>query len=606
MRRLCVVIVLLACPTFGLAQDEYKSKYARIKINLNDYAVGTKGKIAYPGFGRPGGAGKVGGNPKIGPGQSKPPGSDKSKDPPVWVEVYLPIAAEPGKKRDNMKKEYLEIAPYTSNGKVQVPKSDITVLKMRKPKWRFEDKKKVVFENVSADGLVELATFALQHGLTKQFDNTMNDLVKGFPNDPVAVAYANVDKKIKTKPSVDDPAVSKLNVSGYKTRIVSPRGHYVMYTKLAADEPAVQERLDYLDAAYENFYYWFALHKKELPQPGHRLLVVLEPTAEEFRKYSHNYTELPITDAGYLQKGLNVAFLSPNPISPLFTVLADNNTLLYQDFGVSKKNLLLGELLTGKVKAAKNMSQEELAKLATRTLVQTALEADSARESTTHEAIAQLVAASNLLPRNVRCAEWLRYGLASFFETPQHACDFTTTLPSTTNLIYFRHYLKSRKPPVDEKDKAQTAFDTVKAQILFETITDGYFRQTFDMFHFVKAGKKSDDPFRVIAWKQLQIARATSWSVTYYLMEKHLDKVFAYCANLKQLPRDIDFDAPVLASCFAKIFGWQMADPLDPISVDLQQLKDLTKKWDHYIASLSLDIDGMEALAMEKLAPPKK
>jgi hypothetical protein len=607
MRRFCVVIALVAYPAFSQAQDAYKSKYVRIKINLNEYTVGTKGKIPYPKFGGMGVPGKFGGGPKFGPGQPpKKPVKETSKEPPVWVEVYLPIGSQPKTVGDKFG-QYLEIAPYPDaiEGKVRVPKADIKVLEMRKPKWRFEDKKKVVYENASADGLVELATWALQHGLTKQFADTMNDFVKAFPNDPVAVAYVNVDKKLKSKPSADDPAAIKLKLSGYKP-VVSPAGHYVMYTKTGADEWAVKARLAYLDAAYENFYYWFALHRKELPQPGHRLLVVLEPDAEEFRKDSHYYTEMPITDAGYLLKGLNVAFLSANPVSPVFTSLADNNTTLYQDLEVSKKSLLLGDILTGKVKAPKISSQDDLAKLATRTLVQTALEAESARESTTHEAIAQLVAASNLLPRNVRAAEWLRYGLASFFETPVRACDFTTTLPSTTNLISFRQFLKSRKPAVDEKDKTQSAFEAVKVQILFDTITDGYFRETFDLFRFVKAGKKSNDPVRLLAWKQLEIARATSWSVTYYLMDKHLDKIFTYCDYLKQLPRDIDYGAPVLASCFAKTFGWQVADPLDPASIDLQQLKDFAKKWDHYVAGLSLDIDGMEALVMESLAPPKK
>src|SRR5207253_405778 len=77
-------------------------------------------------------------------------------------------------------------------------------------------------------------------------------------------------------------------------------------------------------------------------------------------------------------------------------------------------------------------------------LMQKAMEEESMRASVSHEAVRQLLAATGLIPRNVGAPEWIRFGLASFLETPQKAFYHSAGIQSWLYLRPFKDLLKEK------------------------------------------------------------------------------------------------------------------------------------------------------------------
>ena len=207
-----------------------------------------------------------------------------------------------------------------------------------------------------------------------------------------------------------------------------------------------------------------------------------------------------------------------------------------------------------------------------------------------------LFRSSDLLSRNVPTAEWLRHGLASFFETPQRTFFDCTALPSWTNLVSFRYFRKTGQLPDDDS-----------AAVLLNTITDQYFSKARATFKTLPAERKMDTPEEKRARQQLELAQATSWALTYFLMNNDLDGVFAYLEELRQLPRDVEFDAPVLAGCFARAFKIE-ADPDNPLQLKMPDVQKRADQWFAYLGerSTSLDISGIESQLVAERIPAEK
>jgi hypothetical protein len=92
-------------------------------------------------------------------------------------------------------------------------------------------------------------------------------------------------------------------------------------------------------------------------------------------------------------------------------------------------------------------------------------------------------------------------------------------------------------------------------------VTDGFFRNP-------ESGLKKEAALRK--------ARATAWSLSYFLIRKRLDGLQHYFKELSQLPRDLALDEQVLWAAFARAFNAVDATG----QPDLNVLRDLADEWE--------------------------
>jgi hypothetical protein len=196
-----------------------------------------------------------------------------------------------------------------------------------------------------------------------------------------------------------------------------------------------------------------------------------------------------------------------------------------------------------------------------------ALESESELAAVSHEGTMQLLSVTGAIPRTVSAPEWVRFGTASFFETPKSAWWQGTGSPSHLYLKKFKAWEKKK------------ALDNPPETALKKVITDEYFQE---------ARKLNQDT----AWTK---ARTMTWALTYYLAETHLNELLAYYQELAALPRDMDFDGEILLGCFARAF--KIADPANPNQPKADALHRLGMDWYKHMADVRLENQEAQAEA---------
>ena len=443
--------------------------------------------------------------------------------------------------------------------------------------------------------LVFLAEWALKRGLMSEFHYAMEQLIKQDPKHAIAKTYVQVRDQMKKKRTEIDPSaqsVVRKITSEYKL-YQSRSGYYTMAAKLKRKDTRIQDRLKILDATYERFYYWFALKGRVLSQPAYRLFAVLEASREDFLTNNILYNSKPMAGNGFTARRDNVLFLALNPTSLTYSALTQNNKAYFELAQVSNAKKALQVPVQPKMPHAK---------LQTLALIEIAVQEEIARTTTSHEAIRQLLTTTNLLPRNIATAEWLQYGIASFFEIPRKSFFDNTASPSWSHLITFRHYRnRSKKLPKFERHleltKAESHFT------LLQVVTDQYFSRAHNAIRYLPADRTADSPQEIRANRKLEYAQATSWALTYHVMNNRLDNVLVYLDELKKLPRDVEYDPKVLAGCFARAFG--MVDPNSPGGISLKGTQRFAYQWYDGMSSCNLDFGRAESISLlDRLPPP--
>jgi hypothetical protein len=548
-----------------------------------------------------GGAGKSGGMPSFGPMmpnmgggkdgpkykdpyQGKFPNYGKQPNPmgwpglkdenrPRWVYAYLELTHKPipfgyfpkGSKR----KVYTHIAidhpwgkrcvvpldlvkfPYTDEGFGYFIKDSMpTEFDKRVKKWA---------KDGDPGRLLNLAVWALEHGLLKQFHATMAKLEK-MEKKPAQVVsalkkYAQMAEELRKAPAGDDPAlaglIADLKSKNYRA-LSSQQGHYSLWTNVASARNAdLVRRLALMEETFEKFYYWFALHSSQetlLSVPGRRLLAVVVADPKEFAEKQKAWGNLPLVGDGFLPRRDNVMVLCAEHLDEAFALLQKNNQELVRK--IPRSEFLSGSIWPGGDKKQLTPRDREVLKYAgavalmqTMILVEKAVAEDAERATISHEAIRQLLFATGLLPRNVEVPEWIQYGLASFFETPEGAFYGGVGLPSWSNLIDFKYHRK--------KSKLGSAKD-----VLLNLVSDRYFLQARESAHRLDANRYRSENLANKAKDDQEIARSTAWALVYFLAkEGKLNTLLRYSAELDRLPRDLELSPNVLRSCFSRAFG---------------------------------------------------
>jgi hypothetical protein len=547
----------------------------------------------FPGGGNPGigGAGFPGGGQQAGNpgafqgnpgGKPFPPGKDPEPTmPPLWAYAYLEVKQPAELLRTGY---YIVEHPW---GKSFVPKEYVswtgsgdTIARQATKRWKAIEKDK----DGKTANLLRMAEWSLDHRRLPDFLKAMKELAALDAKHPAVVAFTQVQGKIGRPLTRDDPAArslqDELKTEGFKT-LASDR-YTLLASKQLADESIARRYLTQLEETYQVFFYWFALKGKVLDIPDFRLVGVLYDLPSRFRAEAMAFEPVSKVGAGFTARRDNVIFLSPRRLDEAFEKLASNNQDNRQSLSINKDDLLSDVIYKRKTGAQMNL----IPVLQTMALVEKAMEVESERATLTHEGVRQLLSATGLLPRNVAAGEWVRSGIASFFETPHKALYPSTALANWDNLVVFKDLRKSGKLKVERGP-----------MILERLVTDRFFRQALTTQ--ARFGKGSPEE-KKLAREEMETARATAWALTYYLMKNRMDNLFRYLEELRNLPRDVAYDAGVLEGAFGRAFGKLKGTPDNPNQLDPVWLQELSGAWFSAMDNTWLEVQAYEQKSLEE------
>jgi hypothetical protein len=408
------------------------------------------------------------------------------------------------------------------------------------------------------DDLVEhLAAWALSHGLIAEFHKVMDEVVQAKADHPVAVAYTKAKAALE-RPAAANPDVAtwkaKLGMEAYKAAS-NKGGHYTLLHNAGSNESTeVQGRLSRLENAFQSFYYWFALRERadRVQVPDKRLLAVLvgrQSEERDFNRMHQIFGAPPLVTDGFYARRDNLVIFSSVPRDEAFE---DVRSVAERNFKGTDPSVLLrgrGDDYNGQTLA----------------LVLKALEEDNEASAVSQEGPRQLLAAASLLPRNVAIPQWTQFGMGSFFGTPPGSPWPTLGAPGAS-LLDNNNYLYTYQTWLTEKklDTPKTALEKV--------VTDQYFR----------VAKDTKDPAAVLK------SRTMAWALTFFLANKKLDGLLRYFEELSKLPRDLQFDDPVLLLTFARAFD--LIDARNPDRIDQAKLEALANDWQSYLKKTPLEV----------------
>jgi hypothetical protein len=446
--------------------------------------------------------------------------------------------------------------------------------------------------------LLELADWALRHGLVGKVPEVMAKVPPEEKGNAVVTAFNQVQDQLKKAlPDVPPPWRDKA-LGDFKPLQAD---HFVLWHNLGESEVAdAQERLSRLEDAYRTWYYWWALHGVVLPQPQEKLTAVLDTLADDFKKrhetftfkrqgrdprevgkdspevkkefwHLHDaYTSGPLVSGGFFARRANASLFCIRPLDPGYEGLDKYcGNLSSEGFATAagRRKLLRADVLTPikiqytlKEKGFDPFRDQGLA------LLLRLLEDEADRAGISHNVSRQLLFASGLLPRSVDVPEWVQFGVGSVFETPLGA---PWPCPTDVSPLYFPIFKELKQRGGPEKNGLEKA----PGETLRQVISDGYFRQS---------SQRLDKP------AALKKARATAWSLMYFLFKSDRDReaLLKYFKELSRMPRDRELDGDMLVAAFARAFGcWDSRKNV----VDHQKLAALEARWYNFMQELVLE-----------------
>ncbi|GEM_PF-3387424 len=549
---------------------------------------GGVGGLQQPPGGQPGavppGAGQLGGVEQ-GAGQ---PGAQANDVPPHWILAAIEFKSTPMmlQARGGQGPRVLE-ADHLWGKKGRFPEApglvDYIIIRKDSVAKEFSKKYgKVVADGKEAGVLYYAASWALAHGLTKEFHNAMAALAKADPNHFAVANYNRVQADLKKAPGADDPATQSIigDLRDEKFQLnPSDNGHYGVLAKSASPiaNAAMKRRLARFETAFDNFFYWFALQENVQPpaMPKYRLYAVLVEDKERFHALHSQWSRQPMITDGFTPRRDNLIVLSAKRLDENYVVFEKNVQNLWTR-GINREELVSGAIWDRK-EAKSDVSI--FSAYQTLALMLKSLDEDSERASISHEATRQLLLATGILPRLVNVPEWIQSGMASYLDTPYGALYNGVGLPSWSNLVAFKHFRRANKLGGSPYEALQ------------QTISSKFFRDV------VRADEDQKDRLEKET-KELKdahdIAHSTAWALVYYIIheEKKLPQLLRYTQELANLPRDLDLDERTLQACFARAFD--LTDAKDARRLDPEKGRVFANAWFSRMLEISLEVPEAE------------
>jgi hypothetical protein len=534
----------------------------------------------------PGGKGAGGGQPAMpggagfqgGAGMSGMPGGtgmgrlliNRNEDEPESAELFVGVILEAKKSDIRVDKETGRMHVKHRWGETSLyfgPDIEVSHYKMPTVLQRYEEELKKVNQESSdkVAKLLELADWAMAHGLYKEVPKLVGEIARIDPKHRVVVAFQNVEKAMTREIAQDDAGLKWWREKlGDLEEKKSP--HYTLLTDVKMTKE-VQQRLDRLEENYTGFFYWFALRGLELPVPQKRLMAVLLRLTDAFKqKHTEVFDGEPLVADGFFARRENLAVFSSDRLDEQFEALKKHVKGEFE-----KRNWSEEELLAGKGRRA-NTTANEVPYVQTLALIHTGMRDEAERATVSYEGTRQLIAAVGLLPRSVQAPQWIDFGMASFFETSKEMAFWPGI--GTPNLTYLKNF---------KLWDGAHGLERNAAKALKAVVTDELFRAITSSKNKEAATAK---------------ARTMTWSLVFFLAKKHSAGLLAYYNQLATMPRDLEFDADTQLLAFARAFG--LMDQAKPDQVDQSAVARLASEWYQYTRLVQFEVEEAYQKAKEK------
>jgi hypothetical protein len=524
-----------------------------------------------PGGGRPGGPGAPGapggpgdgGVPTFGGGQT----GEAADTAALAVQAVVPYRLKPSPSGT------LIITKYTKNpGVTRLYNDNASLFSFKLPirsnKTVFNIRRESVFKNRTSDRVLDLADWALTHGLVDEFADLMDDLVNSKEDESSSASpqLKNALKAYRTvKAGLEKPSDGEDATNEWKRRIsmrYEQSKHYTLfYNSPISGPPEVISRLAMLEANMKSVYFWFAMKGVALPIPNDKMVCILLDQPTEFKNYRAILEDEPLVADSFFAQRENVCVFSRERLDGPYSAFIKQTQPVYQS-GYDRS-----ALLDGSARRKATTSIPEFARFQTLALLERYLEEEGDRAAVSHDGTRQLLVAAGVIPRNVVVPDWAMFGLAAFFETPKGPFPGA---PVAAQVAFYPGtgapswaYLRPWKKMENEKKFPS------ESQLLRQVVTDAKFHRVLnarDIEHLLEA-------------------RTTAWSLAYFLTKARLPGMLRYCQELSAWPRDMELNDQALLAAFARAFDVANAaqDNIDPVKFEA-----LAKDWFAYIRGLAL------------------
>jgi hypothetical protein len=439
-----------------------------------------------------------------------------------------------------------------------------TVAKRFQSKWD----ETFVSHQPSASECVELAEWALEHGLVDKFPQVMDKLVQIDKEHPTAIAYLKVKAALEKPATRDDDAANVRNRLLNKAYKADEGPHYTIVHN--AGDNDVKRHLELLENAYRGFYYWFTLKGVALSVPSSRQLVVMTGNEKDFKDFHKILSAGPIVVDGFFARNEKLAVMASRRQDETYETLSKfwKN---WESKGFRRTDILSGKKGAG-VPREVAADTGIVAEAQMVVLMLNALEQEAELATISHDASRQLLFASGLLRRNVAAPEWILFGMGSFFETPLQSPWAGIGAPSP-------YYL-----PRWQDLKGSKGLEKEAGQTLRKVVTDSYFRN-------LPAEGEADSLARHLFDSAQRKARTTAWALTYFLAKKpeYFEGLQRYFKELGKMPRDVELSEDVLLGCFARAFG-KVDDKTN--KPDKGKLDAMAREWYAFMDNVHFDAES--------------
>jgi len=447
---------------------------------------------------------------------------------------------------------------------------------VRLTRARFDAYINTVKQVSSSSGTMDIAKWALEHGLLDSFHEYMIKLPTrdDFKSNPGAVRLYGIYSRLKKDIDVrgaKNPSENILSRLGLDSKHVvegidDPKAHYIIVSPGDVDD--LKDRQKMLEDHFQAFFYTFALRGIDLKVPEEKLAVYFPKNdGKVFKEMTSLYQPGSESSSGFLIRGSNTLVITPTRDDANFIAL----TRLLKPFwerGYSKEVLLklpppktgepfFGNLMAAiQAKAIPNVpnfmvtptAQSEAVYVMMANILRKSLQHEAELAAITNYATRQLAQATGLFPEGILPPAWLENGLANYMETPMGTPWRSVGGPNSLMVPAFRRHRKG----------ALAKGETNPGEIVQKIVTDRY---------FIQASKNLQDK------SAMTLAQSSAWSFTHYLINQNPDGYKKYCAMLESLAPGVEAAPKILDEIFVKAFA------KNPNATPQQIYNDLGRSW---------------------------
>jgi Protein of unknown function (DUF1570) len=461
--------------------------------------------------------------------------------------------------------------------------------------------KRASMKDGSARAMLGLADWCLTVGLTEKCREILDGMAQvKIDRSPDVAACLDAFLKVKEIITTNIDKTEKANLwkekINYTASTVSK--HYALLHGDSANPDEVRRRLEALEENFKTFYLWFALRGRALPGPTEKLTAILVGDGYEFRRMRDTFDAGSLVADGFHARRENLAIFSSHRLDKAFVNFTQSIKPIYSKN--QKADLLVGKALDIKDKNA--ITYKEYARATTMALIDQALQEEAEIASATHEGSKQLFAETGLLPRNVMAPEWLRFGIASLFETPKGP------FPGGAGQVKVAFYRGGGGPHwaymryFEELD-AKKEIERTLPDPFVGTIVDAYFQAANQAYKKTTVKAEEGDSKTIPAELLAAKARTYAWAVTYYMAKEHFPRFETFMKELSRLPRDCEIDENAIVSCFGRAFNIDLGG-LYASDIDGRKFQSFSIDWYRYIAGLKSPSKALKVDPLVNAPPP--